>query len=410
MTFTCTICINDRPESKKCVCPVCEYQVCIVCQKSYGIPSCMNCRQEFTRTFCRLTLGKSYLESVFKAHAQEAFLTAEKNLLAQTQPFVEYERQRAAELAKARFGQRPNLPPLPLLQNHHGNIMTEFPCPADGCRGFVTDDTCGVCNRRICRACRSISSDSHVCDIADIASIAFVNSDTKNCPRCAIPIHRTEGCNHMHCTNCRCHFDWATLQVLPNSTNHHYDNTPRFISQAALRPGTAPSTTCNDEDIVGLLSDRIPRDNQRLARGEFVQEFFKSIYEDAEDIRCVKRSLFNERLQAQKHMQKMIRLRIDFLTGKLDEKKWARKIYDTKKQREKEIHIAGIINMVLVTVRQVQLQIFHSPQNYSSIYKDWVAFLELSNSSLNAISEDYGGKVMAFRADLLNDNIPAISL
>ena len=408
MAFSCNICINDRPQSKRCECPTCGYEVCVVCQKAYGQPSCMACRQLFTRTFCRLTLGKSYLDTIYRAHVQEELLNAEKNLLAQTQPFVEYEKQRAHELSRARFGQRPNLPPLPVLQNNQGAVITEFPCPADNCRGFVTDDHCGVCNRRVCLTCRSVWTEDHVCDIADMASIAFVNSDTKNCPRCAIPIHRSSGCNHMKCTNCNCHFDWMTMQILQGSTNHHYDNTPRFTNDASVIPGRHSRNQCDDEDIVGLLSDRIPREQQRL--GQDYDSLLKAVYDDAEDVRCVKRSLFNERLQAQKHMQKMIRLRIDFLTGKMDEAKWARKIYDTKKMREKEIHVGGIINMYLVTVRQVQLQLFQKPESAEPIRADWLAFLKLSNQSLKAIQDDYGGKQMLFKADLQADESPALSL
>lgn len=165
-------------------------------------------------------------------------------------------------------------------------------------------------------------------------------------------------------------------------------------------------SVCNDEDIVGLLSDRVPRGDQLFED----EELFKSIYDDAEDIRCLKKSYFNERTGTQKHMQKLIRLRIDFLTGKLDEKKWIRKVFDLKKLREKEMHVASIINMYLVTVRQVQLLLKQDQSAENDIKQDWINFLKLSNDSLAHITADYGGKPMSFKSDLSDLDAPAVNM
>lgn len=401
--FSCSICADDKPIGKKLTCPACDFVACTPCQKTFGEPACMSCKQDFTRTFIRVNLGKTYLDTVFRDHVQQKLLTEERNQLPHTQPFVEYERLRNAELSKARFGQRPRLPPLPELSTEVN--ISEFPCPAEGCRGFVTEGSCGVCQRRICTTCRNIWKDGHVCDVADMASIALVTSDTKNCPKCGVPIHRISGCNHVFCTHCRCHFDWQTLHILQGSTNHHYDNTPVFANNVSTLQGrdTGPAA-CNDEDIVGLLSDRIPKDAQTTTDADLL----RSIYDDAEDLRCLKKSYFDERTQTQKHMQRLIRLRIDFLTGKMDEKKWIRKVYDTKKLREKEMHISSIINMYLVTVRQVQLLLNQNSADAERIKADWVAFLKLSNESLGYIMADYGGKAMTLKIDLHDVDSPAI--
>ena len=86
------------------------------------------------------------------------------------------------------------------------------PCTREGCTGVVATVSyrCKKCTGTVCRRCEgTIRTDAtHACSINDVLSVAFLKKDTKPCPNCAVPIHRTSGCDYMWCTHCRTPFSW----------------------------------------------------------------------------------------------------------------------------------------------------------------------------------------------------------
>lgn len=63
----------------------------------------------------------------------------------------------------------------------------------------------------------------HVCNPENVASVQLMKKDTKNCPNCATPIFRIEGCSQMWCTMCNTAFDWRTGKVETGPIhNPHY--------------------------------------------------------------------------------------------------------------------------------------------------------------------------------------------
>lgn len=100
------------------------------------------------------------------------------------------------------------------------------PCPGENCRGFVmrTEHKCGVCKVTVCGKCLSISNESHECNTDDIQTAKLVLSSSKPCPKCAVRIHKIEGCDQMWCTQCNTPFSWRTGQAIVGSTIHnpHY--------------------------------------------------------------------------------------------------------------------------------------------------------------------------------------------
>ena len=49
--------------------------------------------------------------------------------------------------------------------------------------------------------------------LADEATQKWINSNTRPCPSCSVPISKIDGCNHMSCSHCRAKFCWACLRV-----------------------------------------------------------------------------------------------------------------------------------------------------------------------------------------------------
>ncbi|XP_046356009.2 ATP-dependent RNA helicase DEAH12, chloroplastic-like [Haliotis rufescens] len=90
---------------------------------------------------------------------------------------------------------------------------------------------CPECSVRICTSCHTQYHDGLTCAMyksskdeeeleqrekageVSIEKWLADNSKTvKRCPSCQTPIQKTEGCNRMHCTGCKCHFCWLCLK------------------------------------------------------------------------------------------------------------------------------------------------------------------------------------------------------
>lgn len=96
-------------------------------------------------------------------------------------------------------------------------------CPTPGCEAVYRpiqtpgDFRCTECFLDICGACHSNSHPNISCTAnrqrtADAVHLAYVNNpanNTKICPRCSTSIEKIEGCNHITCGGCNCHFCWV---------------------------------------------------------------------------------------------------------------------------------------------------------------------------------------------------------
>ncbi len=95
-------------------------------------------------------------------------------------------------------------------------------CPIPECRGLVPKGThvCSVCNSRICHLCymprprRTSKTDPrHTCISEHLETARLLRQDTKPCPKCAAPIQKNGGCDHMWCSQCHTHFSWKSGNI-----------------------------------------------------------------------------------------------------------------------------------------------------------------------------------------------------
>jgi hypothetical protein len=131
----------------------------------------------------------------------------------------------------------------------------------------------------------------------------------------------------MFCTNCRTHFEWLTGQILSTSSNHHYDNTQRFI-----RPN-------------------LP---EVLLTAEFKQtEEFRFLWKETMMIKCFLESRLDRRDLARVHYEGLVKIRMNFLRG-VDEKACKQKVWILEKAYELKLQECFILETFLDKVRELQ--------------------------------------------------------
>ncbi|CAG9998493.1 unnamed protein product [Clonostachys byssicola] len=88
-----------------------------------------------------------------------------------------------------------------------------------------TTFTCDKCLASICAACHTshpgVTCAQHQGDSSgDIQALIKVKKELgiQDCPRCEIPIEKTDGCNHMTCKVCSCHICWVCLATFDEAS------------------------------------------------------------------------------------------------------------------------------------------------------------------------------------------------
>jgi len=103
-----------------------------------------------------------------------------------------------------------------LLRNRKTTVEKTFvmKCVMNDCRGFLSDKyVCGLCNVKICKDCHSQMNEMHECNPDEVATITELKRTTKPCPKCQIPIYKTDGCDQMFCISCHTAFSWRTGNI-----------------------------------------------------------------------------------------------------------------------------------------------------------------------------------------------------
>lgn len=122
-------------------------------------------------------------------------------------------------------------------------------CLNEECLGYLykydKELICDTCNKIYCVKCRKEinpeyieyiendkiktkknekynEKDKHKCNKEDIETIKLLTDNVKNCPKCEVPIFKTDGCDHMWCPECHTMFNWSNLKITKTTTNPLY--------------------------------------------------------------------------------------------------------------------------------------------------------------------------------------------
>lgn len=398
--FECSICYSEVPKIHKkknnCLeCPQCNHLFCVDCQKQYAKAECINCHLTFKHRFIQELLGQSFIDKVIKPAIIAEIMVEQKQELKNVQPLVEWERELRKQKKNTRFGIPMTLPERPSVETTK-NLNHIFPCPDSNCRGFIENGTCGVCNYAVCTMCREQKHENHVCCVETLQSIAALAQDSKPCPKCCAIIYRTDGCNHMFCTNCRTHFDWVSGKILKTSSNGHYLHLQQFSQNVATRE-IENVGDCSEEN-----EGRFSIFHHRIALDDIDQEslplnLIHALWMDSNSIRLAKRKLYNEQTIQETTRQNLQEQQVRYLLNDVSEDAWSKQVYQIIRKKNLSLLYAEVFNIYLETVDALQMACVAPHPDVDTIINNYNKLIELCNESFQSIADEYSGASHRFR-------------
>lgn len=477
--FECAVCTCEKATKTALLrCPGCAFEVCKDCQKRFGEPVCMACRVPFTRVFLIEAMGKRWLATDLRRNEERRLLLREKMLLPAAMHNVEEIREQRRMQDQIRFGVRRHRQ----VQRERALAEAYIPCPAAGCRGFVKRGVCGLCRRRTCMKClrlaggesgdddanqSSTESTMHVCHPDDLASVSLVVNDSRPCPRCGVFIHRAEGCSHMHCTHCGTHWDWNTGSTKGPTTNFHYRNMRAFARDVPVVPDESeerdnrddvaqpPRDTrereggaCPRDDVAAAadaehrdaITDAVDRSQLREALAETARRrhvdsnglsektcaaLANALCDDVDVVRFAVDRRYNESRLVEQHRAALARMRAAYIMGELNEDAWAKKLYIADTAAQRDVCVARILRLYLLTLRDFQAQAAEHAARGSRQHDDAAdvrggsyglcaveaqlrTLAKTCNEHLTSLRTEFGGPAIRIREDAVDADAPPL--
>lgn len=359
----CSVCTESYNASTRSeiICSFCKYQSCLSCSKEYMLSKplpihCMNCRKAWNRSFLDLYFPKTFITGALKQYMEQKLFEHESSLLADTQPFVEYQNQLSwareeikkkealiKKLTEEIHVMHKEIQTLSASTIRHKEIVKR--CPNTNCRGFISDQMCGLCKTIVCSECLEIKIDEHTCLIENIESIRQIKKDTKNCPNCYVPIFKSNGCDQMWCVKCNVAFDWKTGRLEQGIIhNPHY-----FKYLEELRPTRHDMKQCTlppVEVVIQHLELNFPKEASLCMNIYRLMNHWKN----------------NELSKLPTPMDHMCNrdLRSDYLKNELTETRFKETLYRRAKEREKKLEYREIIEAYVSIVEEFLLRMMSS--------------------------------------------------
>ena len=396
MTDTCLSCAEQFTSivRGKIDCSGCDFKACKECCKRYMLsksndPHCMGCKQKWDRDFLYTNFGRGFINGTYKQHKKELLFEIEKSKIPDTMPRVEQHKEIKEiesrgmdisfkinelfnEIKKLKNERYVGSARVHTLKNTSPTKAREFKhhCPVNECKGFLSKQwKCAVCSTWACSKCHQIVGEHpntpHDCKQADIESVEIIKKSTKPCPTCHIPIQKSVGCDQMWCTQCHVAFDWKT-GAIQNGVIHN----PHFFEakrQGMLRApgdqvcGGLPNYWHWDEVSKVIMSalpsimnpkKKLPlttRDKRQIFEYAESAITYRVAGENVDTIRRLREQLL------QNNVAKLDEIRISYIIGSIDEKKYKSLLTANETSREKRQAILDVLEIYnTVTIENFQ--------------------------------------------------------
>lgn len=251
MDLRCSICFDESNDIVKCSSKSCLTVVCKDCMKGYllscsgevnMLPKCVNrnCNCEYVYNDLKYNeLLNIYYEILYKCLKNDTEFGQYQNKLNQQKLIDKFKKEKKEFMEKNYPKAIQKIIDIALsdklnkINKDNKRLFEDMTNRANRkcmnmlCKGTLNTINineelyykCNLCDDVYCMKCEGKGSREHKCKQEDIDSINLINSHVK-CPKCKLPIQKSEGCNHMTCANCNTHFEYRS-GVEDGIGNHH---------------------------------------------------------------------------------------------------------------------------------------------------------------------------------------------
>ena len=394
-TDVCNICVEpynktvlDGSEQhrtgKKITCRKCDFSSCTHCTKRFILESnndahCMSCKDIWDREFMINNFTKSFINKEYKKHRENTLCEREKALLPATMKIIERENKIVEiqdEKDRFRREMEEKLYEFDVkiwnLEHSSGKCKKEKnkfikSCPVENCNGFLSAQwKCGICSTYTCKCCHEVIGKrqklsngdmselpEHTCNEDNVKTAMLLAKECKNCPKCAAPIFKIDGCNQMWCVECKTAFDWRTSEIITgNFHNPHYyewvrqnnnGNVPREPNDQPC--GGNVEITQLTRHINSIYTTPIYYQDSTNYDLDLIKTFFQSLHRMCSHLTHVVISDLdrNNYLNDDNHMfNANLSIRKRFLKGTTTEEIFKKEIQKKEKKRQKALNIKQI--------------------------------------------------------------------
>ena len=425
----CSICCESYSSTirKKIICPKCSNSTCKKCIETYllendkDVPTCMHCNLEFSTSFMFENTSKVFFRDRFLNKKAIKVLNEQKTLLPST--LISYNKKkenkkRQLEIIKeiSELKER-----MALLNRELGGLKINIeltdsaasedkihrPCPVNECKGYLSSAwKCGLCEVWVCPDCGNLkkerNDETHVCNEDDKQTLLMLKKDTKPCPGCYKPIHKTEGCDQMFCVECHTAFSWITGK----KENGRIHNPHYYEFQRQQNGGNAPRVA--GDNPCGINENELPSFHsvRNKLNGLFGWAYNRPTHKfESIHMACGhNQDIVNRRVQNNINITTRENLYTTYREKYLDndkeydEKVWISNIKAEIKKTEKNKQLKMIYDMVHSVMIDIFNRFIGSPVcNMEGYINECNSIIIYANEQLKKISEYYGTKVYLYK-------------
>ena len=431
MDDSCLICTEDFNDSKHAIvsCSYCQFAACRTCCQHYILDQeasvCMNktkksdgtyiCQKEWSRKFVTDNFPRTWVNNEWKQMNSKVCVEREKALLPSTMSVVENRR----ELAELKDDLDRVEQSIHVLNRRKwalkqqiasgGSVITTKAecrgraCPDDACRGFLSSQwKCGLCDKWSCPDCHVVKGTrrdtAHTCDPDTLATVKLLDKDTKPCPKCVTPIHKIEGCDQMWCTQCHSAFSWRRGTIETRIHNPHF-----YEWQRKNNGGTAPRNIgdfecgrdLGDQRAITFITHAIRV--AKLHNDPSLSCHISKIVRNTVHLSVVQLPRFQTDVVVDN-----VELRVNYLIGSYDEKKFASRVHASYKAFQKKKDITDVIQLQVQGITDIVYRLADKVKNtppsilsceiFQPYTQEMYSLTEYSNSLLQEHAVTYGCK------------------
>ena len=384
----CSICFEPFTPFTKSTryeikCPHCQLSSCVKCNKSYLLssihePHCSSCRKTWSVEFMNTNFPKYFMKNTYRANRELVYFKEEETLLYEIQPLAEFrkgmnllnesiiaknmeikanednedqlvrtKREIYRRLKNELDACKKDLETYKRKDILLLNKQVVMKCPISECKGFL-DSTfhCGSCNSHVCINCHCNKTENeHKCNSDDVAKITKLNrTTTKPCPKCHTSVFKSDGCDPMFCLDCHTPFSWKTGCIETGISK---------VIQNSSYVDTICDVICQDKHN---LREMLVQDVS-VTKAYSIVNVLGKVLDDEESI-----VFYNSLLLSHERISHMARIlpqlieeenrcedRINYLIGKLDEKKFKKRLYRYRTHMQQKHEEYKIVQAMVIT-------------------------------------------------------------